>query len=116
MNELKKDIKIILNKNNVTFEKEVYLEGDLNIANLDIDVIEFVEGAKLKITYFNESEKKLYVDEKEISEKMIVKIPNEVFQVPGKIYIRLSILKDNKILQAVEEVYFYVLKKKNMKS
>ncbi|MFA6878267.1 MAG: hypothetical protein WCQ76_05130 [Fusobacterium sp.] len=115
MTELKKNIKIKLENNAIYFEKGIFfLEGDLNVANLEIEIINFIENLKLKITYYNENQKKLYVDEVQANEKNIIQVPNEVLQVPGKVLIRISQIKNDSILQSKEEIYFYVLKKKTM--
>ena len=44
----------------------------------------------------------------------MVKIPNKVLQISGTVFVRIAQVKKSQILQATEEVYFYVVKKKTM--
>lgn len=116
MENLHKNIKVLWKKNNISFERGIYLEGDLNIGNLELEIEEYTPESNLNITFYNENEKKLYVKKVDLQEKNIIKIPNEVLQIAGKVFIRLTQEKNESILQAIEEVYFYVVKKKAMKT
>lgn len=117
MNDLNKTIKVIWSKNDLYSTREVFLEGDLNIANMDIDIEDFVEGSCLKLTFYNENEEKLYtLKEENLQKNTVIKIPNEVLQVPGTVFVRMTQEKGEQILQATEEIYFYVVKKKPMSS
>ena len=114
---LDKTIKVVWSKNALHSTREVFLEGDLNIANLDIDIEDYVEGSHLKLTFYNENEKKLYtLEEHNLQKNTTIKIPNEVLQTPGTVFIRITQEKGEQILQATEEIYFYVVKKKTMSS
>ncbi|MGB6129528.1 MAG: hypothetical protein WBG30_12315 [Psychrilyobacter sp.] len=116
MENLHKNIKVLWKKNNISFERGIYLEGDLNIGNLELEIVEYIPESQLNITFYNENEKKLYVKKTELQEKNIIKIPNEVLQIAGTVFIRLTQEKNESILQATEEIYFYVVKKKAMKT
>lgn len=117
MIDLIKAIKITWTKYSLKFERGVFLEGDLNTANLDIGIEDFVEGSHLKLTFYNDNEKKLYtLEEHNLQKNTVIKIPNEVLQVPGTVFVRMTQEKGEQILQATEEIYFYVVKKKTMSS
>lgn len=115
MMDIIKNIKISWLKDNLKFERGVFLEGDLNVANLDIHIEEFIEGSHLELTFYNENEKKLYaLEQHNLQKNTMVKIPNKVLQISGTVFVRIAQVKKSQILQATEEVYFYVVKKKTM--
>lgn len=115
--ELLKKIKVIWGKKGLQFERVVFLEGDLNTANLEIEIEDYVEDSHLKLTFYNENEKKLYtLEEYNLQKNVVIKVPNEVLQTHGTVYIRMTQEKGQQVLQATEEIYFYVVKKKNMNS
>lgn len=117
METLEKSIKVIWSKNNISFERVTFLEGDLNVANLNITLENFIPDSHLKLTFYNENEKKLYIlEEHNLQKNTTIKIPNEVLQIPSRVLVRLTQEKGEQILQATEEIYFYVVKKKTMSS
>ncbi|MEG0069801.1 MAG: hypothetical protein RR795_02735 [Cetobacterium sp.] len=114
---LEKIMKVSWRINELQFERGVFLEGDLNIAILDIQIENFTPDSELELSFYNENEKKLYVQkEVNLQQNIKIKIPNEVLQVPGQVFVRLTQKKGDSILQATEEIYFYVVKKKIMNS
>ncbi|MGL6100035.1 MAG: hypothetical protein ACRC0G_10475 [Fusobacteriaceae bacterium] len=113
MGVLSKNVKVVWLKERIEFERVAFLEGDLNVGKIDLEIIDFVEDVNLQISFYNEKEEKLYVfKEENIQKNMVIDIPNETLQVPGVVYVRMAQEKDGQILQATEEVYFYVVKKK----
>lgn len=114
LENLHKTIKILWDKNHINFDRCAFVEGDLNIGELELEIKGYVYESQLEVTFYNENEGKLYTEKVSLVEKNTIKIPNEVLQIAGKVLIRLTQEKNESILQATEEIYFYVEKKKVM--
>lgn len=100
----------------VQFTPEIYMQDDWGIGSLNIILLNTKEKGKIRATFYNENliSETYIIEETVIDEKVNIKIPNEIFKIAGKVFVRLTYRNfEDVILGSTEQIYFYIVAKES---